>query len=350
VTHYFGVTGYFRGLDDARRADIRFAAECLAFANVPDEVSFVVHDPRWKAGVPRDAGTGWDLGSGWDFDDVRDHYLELLFGVDAVQLRRYDHARYIELSRFASADVMAQLMGEWRRDASPCRGALVLWCKDMLPGAGLGVIDAGGRPKVSYHHLRRALAPVAVWLSDEGVNGVEVHVANDRAFAFEGRLRVALYRDLEIRTAVASKDLSVPAHGGAVYNVEALLGYFTDAAWAYRFGPPSHDVVVATLESDDEHISSSFLFTVRRPLERESADRLGLTVERGADSLELHTSARRLVYGVRIAAPGFAGDDDAFSVEPGGSRVVTLRPLSPGTEFSGASVTALNLAGSVDIR
>ena len=31
-----------------------------------------VHHPDWKAGVPRDAGTGWDLGAGWDFDDVRD--------------------------------------------------------------------------------------------------------------------------------------------------------------------------------------------------------------------------------------------------------------------------------------
>jgi len=45
-------------------------AECLAFSNVPDEPAIeemlpnapgdlVVHHPRWKAGVPRDSGSGW---------------------------------------------------------------------------------------------------------------------------------------------------------------------------------------------------------------------------------------------------------------------------------------------------
>jgi beta-mannosidase len=195
-SHYFGVSGYFQPLEDARRAEVRFASECLALANVPDDVEVPVHHPRWKAGVQRDAGTGWDLGAGWDFDDVRDHSLAALYRVDPVQLRRSDHARYLDLSRAVSGEVMAEVMGEWRRVGSPCRGALVLWLKDMLPGAGLGILDERGRPKAAYHYLRRALSPIAVWTTDEGGSGVDIHVANDRDAPLQARLRAALYRDV----------------------------------------------------------------------------------------------------------------------------------------------------------
>ena len=71
---------------------MRFAAECLAFSHVPGEASIeemapdapeqlVGHHPVWKAGIPRENGADWD------FEDIRDHYLQLLFGVDAAELR-----------------------------------------------------------------------------------------------------------------------------------------------------------------------------------------------------------------------------------------------------------------------
>ena len=170
---------------------MRFAAECLAFANVPDDEALealgrrrrdcAVHHPRWKAGVPRDAGAGWD------FEDVRDHYLRALFGVDPVGAAPHRPRRATWSCRARSAgEVMAEVFGEWRRAASPCGGGLVLWLKDLVPGAGLGRARPSRRPKVAYHHLRRALAPVAVWSTDEGLDGVDVHVANDRPEPLRG--------------------------------------------------------------------------------------------------------------------------------------------------------------------
>jgi beta-mannosidase len=354
VTHYFGVSGYFRPVEDARRAEVRFATECLAFANVPDHVEFPVHHPASKTGVQRDAGTGWDLGAGWDFDDVRDHYLEQLYGVDAVQLRRSDHARYLELSRAASGEVMAELMGEWRREASPCRGALVLWLKDMLPGAGLGVLDHDGRPKVAYHHLRRALRPVAVWTTDEGVAGVAIHVANDRPDPLRARLRLALYRDFEYRIEEVVTELELAPHTTAELDVEGLVGRFVDAAWAYRFGPPAQDAIAVSLESGEDPatlLSQAFRFPSGFPIEPHTADRIGIEAAartEGPGAALVTIQSRRVAYGVRIRAPGLAPDDDAFTLEPGRGRVVRMRG-AVGAAFAGATLTALNLQGEIRI-
>jgi beta-mannosidase len=353
VTHYFGVSGYFEPPAAARRADVRFASECLAFANVPDEVTVPVHHPDWKAGVPRDAGTGWDLGAGWDFDDVRDWYLRFLYGVDPVALRRSDLMRYLELSRHASGEVMAEVMGDWRRDASPCRGALVLQLKDMRDGAGLGVLDHRGAPKVAYHYLRRTLAPVAVWMTDEEVNGVDLHVANDRPGELAGGLRLALYRDGAARVAEAETEVRLAGHQTRRFSVEHLVGTFVDAAWAYRFGPPAQDAIVATLHGPGgdaaggggEVLSQAFFFPAGRPTERRSAAELGLHLSASGDTLRFETE--RLVYGLRISAPGFTPSDDAFCIEPGSGRTIALRRDDPDARADKASVTALNLSGQL---
>jgi beta-mannosidase len=357
VANYYGVGGYRRPLTDARAAGVRFAAECLAFANVPDAEAIeellpqtpgnvVAHHPIWKAGVPRDAG------SGWDFDDIRDHYLARLYGVDPVELRSIDHDRYLDLSRAVTGEVMAEVFGEWRRAASSCGGALVLWLRDLAPGAGWGVLDHRGEPKVAFHHLRRALAPVAVWTTDEGLGGVAIHVANDHPDPLSARLRVSLYRDLEQQVGEALEPLELEGHGAHESNVETLLGQFVDAAWAYRFGPPAQDLVVASVERDGDLLAQSVRFPAGRPAAAEAPGRIGL--EASAQSLpggtvRLTVSSRRLAYGVRVHVPGFVPADDAFAIEPGAIRSVMLRPRTPDAAFAGGALTALNVRGRTRI-
>jgi beta-mannosidase len=354
VAHYFGVGGYRRPLGDARAASVGFASECLALANVPSEETLAeaelerapVHHPRWKAGVPRDAGASWD------FDDVRDWYLREVFGVAPEELRRTDPGRYLELSRAVGGEVMAEVLGEWRRPASSCAGALVLCLHDLVAGAGWGLVDAAGRPKVPLAHLRRALAPVAVWSTDEGLNGVAVHVANDRDVPLAATLRAALYRGLEVPTYRAEEQVRLEPHAHVERDLEELLGQFVDASWSYRFGPPGHDAVVLSLEgADGELLSQSFRFPSGRPLRPESAERLGLSarVDAAPAGVEVTISTRRLAYGVRISAAGWQADDDAFAVEPGGSRAVRLRPLGDPVPFVG-SLTAVNLDESLPLR
>ena len=78
-----------------------------------------------------------DAGAGWDFDDLRDHYLEVVFGVHPGTLRRGNPDRYLELSRAVTGEVMTHVYGEWRRAGSPCGGGMILWLRDLVAGAGL---------------------------------------------------------------------------------------------------------------------------------------------------------------------------------------------------------------------
>jgi beta-mannosidase len=297
VANYFGVGGYRRPLTDARLAGVRFASECLAFSNLPDE-------PPYEP-VPG------DVGADWDFADVTDHYLALLYGRDDEEARRA-----------VTGEAMAEVFGEWRRDDSPCAGGLVLWLKDVRPGAGWGLLDHAGRPKAALGHLAPVLQPVAVWTTDEGLGGIDVHVANDTAEPVRDVLRVDLYRDLELRVDGAEEELEVPARGTVRRNVEALLGRFVDASYAYRFGPPGHDVVGVRFGP-----RLALRFPAGRPPARPAAE-LGLEL----DGRTLRT--RKLLYGARAGG-------EIFSLLPGETR-----ELAEAADV----LHAVNLAGSVRLR
>ena len=215
------------------------------------------------------------------------------------------------------------------------------------------MLDHRGEPKVAYHYLRRALAPVAVWMSDEGMAGVAIHVANDGPCSLSARLRVALYHDREQRVGEGQEAVELGPHGSLERDVETLVGGFVDASWAYRFGPPAQDVIVASLEREGpdgtELLSRAVYFPAGRPSAVEDAARLGLeaSLERGEAGPRLAVRSKRLAYGVRVHIADHAPGDDAFTVEPGVTRFVDLHGRVDGGEVPGGSLSAINLAGRV---
>lgn len=347
VAHYYGVGAYLRPLEDARRCELRFAAECLAFANVPEEstveacfpgAAAVVHHPRWKSGVPR------DVGAGWDFEDVRDYYLRLLFGVDPMQLRYSDPQRYLALGRVVTGEVMARTFAEWRRQRATCRGALVWLLRDLWPGAGWGLIDSLGTPKAAYYYLKRAFKPLSLSITDEGCNGLYLHAINESAQPRDMTLQAALYRHGEIKVADGKISTALPPRGNVEIPLNRLFTGFLDTSYAYRFGPPSHDLVVATLAeaTTGEVRDTAFFFPVGFPAPTHTD--LGLTAtvnpsQGRAYQLELRT--QKYAQSVVISAPGFLPDDNYFHLEPEGRRTIALRPQRPDARLQG-SLTALN--------
>ena len=351
-TSYYGVGAYLRPLEDARRSEVRFASECLGFANVPEEAILTrlggggvprVHTPEWKAGVPRDRGAGWD------FDDVRDFYSTLLFGADAVALRSTEPDRYLALGRITTGEVMASAFAEWRRAGSPCRGALVWFLRDLVAGAGWGILDADGGPKAAYHYLRRTLQPVAVLLSDEGLNGVVVHVVNERPSPWRGELRVRLYRD-DAPIAVVDRAIEIPGRGGQELAIAELLGEFSDTTYAYRFGTPPCDLVAASLVSAAQTVESEvFLFPTGRPATREADLGMEATVAfLDGERFVLTVRSRRFAHAVAIAVDGFAAEDNYFHVQPGGAKSVILKRIGSAAEPRG-TVQASNARAATRI-
>ena len=260
VSNWFGVGGYRRPLGEVRSAGVRFASECLAIANLGENVPDP-NDPAWKDGVPG------DVGADWDFDDVRDHYLVALYEVDPKELRATDPDRYLELSRRVSGDVMSEVFGEWRRAQSECGGAFVLWLRDLVPGAGWGLIDSAGSAKPVLAALRDVLAPIAIWMTDEGMGGYAVHVANDGPDPLDGTVTIALSQG-GLAVDGGQMEIAVPPHSAWSGDAETIIGRWADVSYTYRFGPPAHDLVTAELRSR----AGELLGTARRyPLGRARA-------------------------------------------------------------------------------
>jgi beta-mannosidase len=347
TTSYYGVGAYLRPVEDARRAEVAFASECLAFANVPAPealpggTSGRVHHAAWKARTPR------DLGAGWDFDDVRDHYLERVFGVDPTALRTADHERYLELGRVVTGEVMAQVFGEWRRGRSTCRGGLVWFLRDLWRGAGWGVVDAAGAPKAAWYYLRRALQPVAAHVSDEGGNGLAVHVCNDGPAALVGELDVTLFRAGELRVAHARRTVEVAPHATVEIAAASLFDGFFDLSYAYRFGPPAHDLVVATVRAPSGTLAEAFHFPLGLPRARERD--VGLTAEARADAtgVVLVVKTRRFAQSIAVSVEGYEAEDSFFHLAPGGERTIPLRRLSAA---AGARATLQPLNAEVSTK
>lgn len=356
IAHYYGVGAYLRPLEDARRANVRFAGECLAFSNIPGQLSLDQglpvkpgHDPRWKARVPRDRGAGWD------FEDVRDHYLKTLYGVDPAALRYGDPDRYLDLGRAVTGDVMERTFDEWRRPGSSCQGALVWTYQDLALGAGWGLIDAAGRPKPAWYALKRAFRPLQVAVTDEGTNGLALHVLNDGPDEKSVTLTLACLRDSQVPVVSGQTDLVLAPHSARTLNAVELIGAFFDVTYAYRFGPPSHDVTVVRLLATEtgEVLADAAHFTDptdfgRHPVEVESRlteltdGRFGLSLKSG-----------RVLRGVQLTCEGYLPSDNWFTLAPGAEKNVVLTPLQeagdPPTPPKSAVLKALNGAARITL-
>ncbi|TQV71765.1 glycoside hydrolase family 2 protein [Exilibacterium tricleocarpae] len=353
LSHFYAVGAYQRALSDRIIEQVKFTPECLGFANIPADSTvnsvmgggvFACHHPRWKAGVPRDTGTGWD------FEDIRDHYLKSLYAEDPATLRYHNPGRYLQLSRSVTGEVMAQVFSRWRT-STRCGGALVWFFKDLVPGAGWGLLDAGNLPKAVYYYLRRVWAKRAVLLTDNGLDGLDITAINEMPAPFTGSLEFGLIDRGQTFTARETTPISITARGTITLNSDALLGRFYDTTYNYRFGPPKHELAFARLtDAQGSPVSEACYFPGTLKLTCQDKADIVTRIEPNDRGFSLTLRADRFLQCVDLDIRDHEPDDNFFHLLPQVDKVVQWRRRTDTPRSFRGTLSAVNLAHPIRLQ
>jgi beta-mannosidase len=193
------------------------------------------------------------------------------------------------------------------------------------------------------------MQPLSLFVSDEGMNGLHLHAVNETDTLRESRVAVALYRG-ELVVAQASLEVPLPSRGTVELDVEGILGRFADVGYAYRFGPPGHDLVAASLldARSGERLAEAFHLPLGLPSTQTEEIGLSATVTPEADG-SLIATLRTRKFAQSVAFSGdVRAEDNYFHLAPGASRAVRLRLTE--TAMPRVGLRALNCLTSMKLQ
>jgi beta-mannosidase len=213
----------------------------------------------------------------------------------------------------------------------------------LRAGPGWGVLEDTACPKPVWHALAQVLQPLQVLITDEGLNGLALHVVNETPQDVRATLALSCLRDGAVPVAHARRALELPPHSATTVPSFELLGRFFDITAAYRFGRPEHDVTIATLTRQDEEepcaMAAHFPEGPALP-PRE----LGISVEpiREGDAWILQVRAERFAQFVHVVDPHYRARPDWFHLPPRTLRRVHLFRNCDATALPSGDIVAIN--------
>ncbi len=184
-------------------------------------------------------------------------------------------------------------------------------------------------------------------LSDEGLNGLHLHVLNETDAPLHGLLRLTCVKDGTHIVRACERPVTILSRGTESHCSSALLSGFFDITYAYRFGPRPHDVTVATLIDRDDNsvIAEAVHFPAGPTAPYAMAPRdLGLEVmtERVGASWQLRVRTRAFAQFLHIDDPHFIAEDNWLHLPPNQERCIPLRARSNPDALPSGEVRALN--------
>jgi len=355
VTHYWGVGAYMHKLPDNDMTRVRFSSEGLGLSHIPEDETiqectgkntlFPFHN-EWTSRIPR------DLGAGWDFDNIRDNYLEQLFNVDALKLRRQNVEKYIELSRVVSGEVITQVFKHWRTADNQCNGGLIWFNRDFWPSAGFGLIDSNNRPKAAYYQLKNIWSNQLVILSNEGLDGAYVSLINETPEQLKGEIDIILLKDNNTIIAQETQQINISKNDKQKYSVDQILGRFYDTGYAYKFGRPQFDIMICRLKDHSQAvINEAFMFIENydiKPVENANINAFAKQIDQ--ETISVTIISDQFLQFVRITAKNYQAENNYFHLCPNCEKTIKLNKTTQTDKIFRGQIEATNLAKSIKIK
>jgi beta-mannosidase len=230
----------------------------------------------------------------------------------------------------------------------------VWFFKDLWPAAGWGIVDSRGVPKAAYYQLKRAWRTRQLTITDEGLDGLHLHLINETTEPLDGVVEVQLLREPNVVVARHEIALKVDRRSLETRSVDEILGSFYDVNYAYRFGPQAHHVVIATwFNADREVISESFHLTRARDPEAQplTAEMLHAEAEALGDGrYRVTLKSDRFLHHVRLSARGMLPDDNYFHLAPDRRKDITFSPHGNQGAALKLCIEALNAVGELSVE
>ena len=174
--------------------------------------------------------------------------------------------------------------------------------------------------------------PVQVTVTDEGLNGLGIHLLNETAVMVRAILTLTCLQDGRTVVMHRERELELPACSAQTLTSAGLIGSFFDITYAYRFGPPPIDAAVLTLvdAATGRRLSEAAHFPLGRAALGHDA---GLWAELGHDKAGsvLCIRTTRLAPCMQIEDAHYRAEDEGFLLLPGEERQVRLLAVDGAT-------------------